>query len=212
MDVWRVAQMCSFLMACIHPVHIPSNCSYRWYRLLKTLELQTVRVPEGKGSFSSILTCWGCVYSTCLAAGLSGNNTLKFNLLSQITPQGFLKRFSWSPRNSSVMFVVSSVAFLFVNNTWLTINISNYLGAWNIYFYSDDLLVSLLLFVSILHTSEMFIHRQKKLTLEPIMMQIIVTGLSKLMVQTATGKKRNIFPIIHLVIASDNTITPFHWW
>lgn len=155
-------------MVCIHPLHIPPNCSYRWYRLLETQELQTVRVPEGKGSSSSTLTCGDCVYSTRLAGGLSGNNTLKFDLLSQITPQESLKMFSWSSRISSVMLVVSSVAFLFVNNTWLTISLSNYQGVWNIYFYSDDLLVSLFLFVSILHISEMFIHRQRKLLLRQL--------------------------------------------
>lgn len=41
------------------------------------------------------------------------------------------------------------------------------------------------------------------------MMQIIVTGLSKLMIQAATGKKENIFPIIHLHIVIDSIIMSF---
>lgn len=151
------------------------------------------------------------MHSTCLAVGLSGNNTLEFSLVFQSTPQGLLQMFSWSSSTSSVMFVISSVTFLFVNNTWLTMGISNDLGVWNIYFYSEYLSVLLFLFVSILYTSEMVIHRQKNLALEPIKMQLIVTGSSKRMLQTATETEVNLFPITSSFLASGSILIPLHW-
>lgn len=164
---WLGSSTDAFISNGLHP------CSPHPFQLLlqvmpafRDTRASSCQGAEGKGSSSSVLTWWDCVESTHLAGGLSGNNSLKFNLLSQIIPQGFLEMFSWSSRISSVLFAVSSVAFLFVNNTWLSV--SNYLRAWNIYFYPDDLLVSLFLFVSILHTSEVFIHRQKNLLLSQL--------------------------------------------
>lgn len=160
------------------------------------------------------MTCWDCVYGTCLAEGLSGNNTLKFNFLSQIIPPEFLKMFSWISRISSVTFAFSSVAFLFVNNTWFTISISNYLGAWNIYFYPDDLLVSLFLFISTcVHLKSLYIGRKTyswanydvnnhywvEQTHDP----------------DSHRKKGKYLPYLlissHLLIASDSIIIPFQW-
>lgn len=89
--------------------------------------------------------------------------------------------------------------------------VSNYLGVWNFYFYSEDLLVSLFLFAGILYTSETVIHRQKNLNLEPIKMQLIVTRSSELMLQTATKAKGILFPIISSFLANDSIIILLHW-